>query len=304
MHVNTPKIVSIGEVLWDVFPDRKCFGGAPANFACHAAIQGAHIAVVSAVGADQHGRDAIEMMRRFDIDIRCVDTVRNAPTGTVSVNVDSAGKPSFIIHENSAWDYIKWTSQVETLVEATDAIYFGTLGQRSKLSRDTLSQSLEIARTTNTLRLVDINLREPFYDREIIRQSLGFANLLKLSNDELPMVLSACGIASDTSIEKQLCCLRDQYSLDLIVMTCGEEGAILITPDAVISQHATPTTLKDTVGAGDSFAAAFLLGVLRGHSYEQVLGKACDVAAATCSHVGAVPKIESKGLGRPASVTD
>ena len=291
MPVNTPNIVSIGEVLWDVFPDRSCFGGAPANFACHAAIQGAHVSVVSAVGADQYGRDAINTLRRFNIDVQCVDTVEDAPTGIVHVEVDSAGKPNFIIHENSAWDCIALTPQMESLAGAADALYFGTLGQRSKLSRTTISRAIEIARTTNALRLVDINLRQPFYNRDIIRQSLGFANLLKLSNEELSIILSACDIAADQSLEKRLFHLRDRYNLDLIAMTCGAEGALLVTPDTVLSQRAIPTTLKDTVGAGDSFAAAFLLGVLLGDSYDQILKKACEVAAATCSHIGAVPKI-------------
>ncbi len=288
--MDIPKIVSFGEVLWDIFPAGEQFGGAPANFACHAAILGANVTMVSAVGSDRHGREAIEILRGFGIDVGLIQTVPNLPTGTVSVAVDTAGKPSFAIHENSAWDRLGWTDQIESRVREADAVYFGTLGQRSSLSRNTIRCGIRTAcEKTGAARLVDINLRSPHFDGQLIRDSIELANILKLSDDELPEVVSACGIDFAAPVETQLREILRSGDLDLLVMTRGADGAVLVTADGIVSQQGMPVKVKDTVGAGDAFAAAFLLGVLRADTHDEVLRTACKVAAATCSHAGAVP---------------
>jgi len=288
--VAHPNVVSFGEVLWDLFPDGQQFGGAPANFACHASMQGASVTMISAVGADQRGRKALEILQGFGIDVSLVQTVPDAPTGTVSVTVDSAGKPTFMIHEDSAWDRMTWTDQIESRVVAADAVYFGTLGQRSETSRDTIRRAIQTARKSGIPSAVDINLRALFFDDELIRESIDLASILKLSDDELPEVISACGIESDAPVETQLCGLLESNDLDLVVMTRGPEGAVLATAHGIVRQQGIPVSVKDTVGAGDAFVAAFVLGVLRGEPHDLVLRTACEVAAAVCAHAGAVPE--------------
>lgn len=287
--MKRPTIISLGEVLWDVFPDGEQFGGAPANFACHAAIQSAKVAMVSAVGNDWHGHEAIKILRDYSIDTNLIQTIAEAATGTVSVTLDSAGKPTFNIHENSAWDFVAWTNEVESQVREADAIYFGTLGQRCKTSRATIRRAIELAGEAGVTRILDINLRSPFFTADLIRESVQLASILKLSDDELPEVISACGIESSVPTETQLRSLLESSDLECVVMTCGAKGAILVTPGRIISQQGISTKVIDTVGAGDSFAAAFLLGVLRNEPHDKVLHAACEKASVTCSHGGAVP---------------
>lgn len=291
------KIVALGEVLWDLFPDGERFGGAPANFACHAAILGAEVSMVSAVGDDRHGRGAIDILRESGIDISLLQVIPNAPTGTVGVVLDSAGKPTFTIHEGSAWDRIAWNEELESRVEASDAVYFGTLGQRSEVSRNTIRRCVETARAAGVPRVVDINLRPPFFDSAMIRESIQLASILKLSDDELSEVCVACDIQPHGQPDTLLRQLVDARHLDLVVMTRGAKGAVLATSDEVIEQPGIPTIVRDTVGAGDSFTAAFLLGLLRGEPHQQNLFTACSIAAAVCSHSGAVP--DKSDISRP-----
>jgi len=287
--MKQPQIISLGEVLWDLFPDHECFGGAPANFACHAAILGGDVAMVSAVGDDRYGRQAIEILRGFGIDVSLLQVIPDAPTGTVGIVLDEGGRPTFTIHEGSAWERISWNEALESRVTKVDAVYFGTLGQRSEVSRNAIRRCVEAARTAGVPRVLDINLRRPFFDSAIIRESIQLASILKLSDDELCEVCIAFGICSTTHPNAILREFVDTQDLDLVIMTRGAKGAVLATPNEVIEHSGIPTVVIDTVGAGDSFTAAFLLGLLRGESHPQNLCTACTVAAAVCSQSGAVP---------------
>ena len=284
-----PRILSCGEVLWDLFPEGARFGGAPANFACHAALLGGDVTMLSAVGKDIRGDEAVTILRGFGVEIFLVQRIADAITGSVGVNVDTAGKPSFEIHAGSAWDLINWTDALEAKLSEVDAIYFGTLGQRGAVSRATIRRALELARERGILRVHDVNLRSPFYDAALIRESIAQASVLKLSDDELSEVATACGIALDTKPEATLRSLLTRFGLHLVVMTRGAEGALFVSPNGVIDQPGIPTTVVDTVGAGDSFTAAFVLGILRGDAPEVILQKACEIASAVCSQSGAVP---------------
>ena len=287
--METPRILSCGEVLWDLFPEGARFGGAPANFACHAAILGGAVTMLSAVGNDARGDGAITILQGFGIDASLVQRIADVPTGSVGVSVDVAGKPSFEIHAGSAWDRIAWTGVLETRIAEVDAIYFGTLGQRADVSRATIRRALTLAKTRGILRVLDVNLRAPFYDAALIRESVALASVLKLSDDELPEVAAACGIASDAKSEITLRNLLTHFALDLVVMTRGARGALLVSADDALDQPGIPTKVVDTVGAGDSFTAAFVLGLLRGDAREVILRKACEIASAVCSQSGAVP---------------
>lgn len=288
--MTRPKIISLGEVLWDLFPDGARFGGAPANFACHAAILGGDVSMVSAVGNDDRGRQALEILGGCGIDLSLTQTVSDAPTGTVGIQLDANGKPTFTIHENSAWDQLAWNESIESGIMSADAVYFGTLGQRSPQTRQTIRQSVAAAQNASIPRIVDINLRAPFFDDELIRTSVRGASILKLSDDELPNVCSALDIDRSGSTDSQLNAILRAGQLDWVVMTRGAEGAVLVGPEGSVSQAGIKTTVRDTVGAGDSFTAAFLTGLLRGDPHCQILENACRVAANVCAHVGAVPE--------------
>jgi fructokinase len=294
---DKPRILSCGEVLWDLCPEGARFGGAPANFACHAAILGGQVTMLSALGMDARGDDAVAMLKRFEIDTSLVQRIADAPTGSVGVSVDSAGKPSFEIHARSAWDRIAWTSALEARLAEVDAIYFGTLGQRGEMSRTTIRQALRLAKTRGILRVLDVNLRRPFYDAALIRESIAQASVLKLSDDELGEVSTACGIALDVNPEATLRSLLTGFGLGLVVMTRGAKGALLVSADGVVDQPGIPAKVVDTVGAGDSFTAALAIGLLHGDERPGILRNACATASAVCSRSGAVPEMSGGRFG-------
>ena len=291
--MKRPTIISLGEVLWDLFPDGERFGGAPANFACHAAIQGADVTMLSAVGDDKNGHDAIGILSANGIDVSLMQIIPDAPTGTVGVALDNNGKPTFVIHQGSAWDRLVWNDAIASRIAIVDAIYFGTLGQRDVISRTTIRRAVEAAATKGIPCILDINLRPPFFDAEMIRNSVQLASILKLSDDELVEVCSACRISETDQPEGDLRGLLEFGSLDMVVLTRGENGAVLVTHEGMITQDGINRNVIDTVGAGDAFTAAFLVGELRGYPHDQNLRKSCDVAAATCAHPGAVPGARS-----------
>jgi fructokinase len=287
---NQPSIISLGEVLWDLFPEGARFGGAPANFACHAAALGGEVTMISAVRDDLRGHEAVAILRKYGIHTGLIQISANAPTGTVGIKLDDDGKPSFTIHEGSAWDPLAWMPELETRVEQADAVYFGTLGQRGALSRDTIRRTLDVAKKAGIQRVLDVNLRTPFFDDSMIRESIEQANVLKLSDDELATVCAASDIPRSEPPEALLRRLLQQYHLDLVVLTRGAQGALLVTPDQTIDQPGIPVIVCDTVGAGDSFTAALVLGLLRNDHYDKILNDACTLAAEVCATPGAVPR--------------
>ena len=286
-----PHLVSLGEVLWDVYPDGEQFGGAPANFACHAALLGADVTIVSAVGGDRRGSRAVEILQGFGVATDLVQVKPNAATGSVAVELNQAGKPTFTIGEDSAWDRLSFTEALNSRIAESQAVYFGTLGQRCPTSRETIRQALDAAIRARIDRILDINLRAPFFDDAMIRDSVRLASILKLSDEELPQVCSACQVGIGDAPERSLRRLVETQGLDRVVMTRGEGGAVLVSRDGVVDQPGIPATVVDTVGAGDSFTAAFLLGMLRGETHDQMLRGACEVASKVCSHSGAVPAL-------------
>jgi fructokinase len=191
MTKRQPTVVSLGEVLWDVFPDGPRFGGAPANVACHAAAFGARSVMVSQVGSDQLGNQAIEALRERGVVTDYVSVSATHPTGTVVVELDAAGKPSFSIGENVAWDHLVWSEQLGQLAAQTDAVCFGTLGQRCESSRRVIEQFVSQT-PRSALRILDVNLRPPFDADAPVETSLEKANILKLSDDELDRIATAC----------------------------------------------------------------------------------------------------------------
>ena len=280
----------MGDGLWDLFPDGSRFGGATANYACHASILGADVHMVSGVGEDERGEALLQVYQKHGVSTDLVQVLKDYPTGVVNVELTESGLPTFTIGENAAWDHWEWNDEIEGTVRQADVLYFGTLGQRGESSREGIRRALAMAQDQNIPRILDINLRAPFFDDELIRESIALCSVLKLSDEELERVTQACGLDSslgDTAILDEL---RSKFDLDLVVMTRGAEGAVLISEKGVVEQPGEPATVVDTVGAGDSFTASMTLGLLKGKDFPQILKDACKVAAGVCSHAGAVPE--------------
>ncbi len=287
--MKRPRILALGEILWDLFPEGERLGGAPANFACHVALLGGDVSILSAVGEDDRGRRALGILQHYGVDTSLVEIVPDVPTGTVGVTVDGFGKPSFTIYPGAAWDGIRWNAAIESQLDRTDAVYFGTLGQRCEKSKSTLRRVLDVAMAASIPRVLDVNLRAPFYDARLIRESIEAASILKLSDEELDIVCSAVEIPKDKSCDTRLRLLMSKMHLDMVVLTRGAEGAMLVSAEGGFQQPAVTTTVQDTVGAGDAFTASILLSMLADEPLAEALKRACALAADTCAHAGALP---------------
>ena len=282
-----PIVVGLGEVLWDLLPDGRQLGGAPANFAWHAQCLGAAGAVVSAVGGDELGREILVCLDAMHLDRSHVAVDAKHPTGTVTVALDAGGKPHYTINEQVAWDDIPAADGVLALAGRADAVGFGSLAQRANISRRTIRAFLAAVRP-RCIRLFDINLRKPFIDRQVIVESLGLTDVLKLSDDEMPVLADLLGLpGSETEF---LAAMIDRFGLDMVILTKGRHGSRLRTPKADCSRAGVETVVADTVGAGDSFNAAVTIGLLAGHDIERINDCANRLAAFVCSQKGATPR--------------
>jgi fructokinase len=289
--MSRPVIVGLGEVLWDVFPDGPRFGGAPANFACSAAGLGQHqfdVAMASAVGHDELGQRALGELRNHQVNVSAVARV-NYPTGQVHVTPDHEGHASYQFALNTAWDHLLWSNGLEQLARRADVVCFGTLGQRSDLSRQTIRRFLASTRPT-CLRLLDVNLRSPFWDDEVVLESLRLANAFKLNDTELPIIASVLELQGNDEDVLQQIIVR--CSLKFAALTRGANGSFLLRATGERSDLAGQTiTVVDTVGAGDSFTAAVAVGVLSGMTLDAINRWASDVAAFVCTRPGATPRL-------------
>lgn len=283
------RILSFGDMLWDLFPEGPRFGGAPGNYACHAARLGGEVYMVSGVGAGERGTAALEVLKGQGVKDDLVQRLENYPTGIVTVEVDEGGKPTFEIGEDAAWDHWEWNQAIEEKVRQADAVCYGTLGQRGQKTREGIRKAMQVAKEEGIMRVHDVNLRPPFFDDAVIRDSLALCSVYKLSDDELERVCQACGIPLSDDPLESLRAILEKYSLEVLVMTKGPEGAVLLTGDSTFEQPGVKADIVDTVGAGDSFTAALTLGLLRKDPFPQILRDACEVAARVCSHAGAVP---------------
>ena len=295
-----PLLVGLGEVLWDLLPAGKRLGGAPANFAYHADAQGGRGVVASCVGDDPLGQEIVDQLRQLGLTTDYVALDPDHPTGTVSVELDEHGKPTYVIHHPVAWDFIPSQPELLALAETTDVVCYGSLAQRSSTSRETIQAFL--ARVPKeSLRIFDINLRQEYYDQEIITDSLKAASILKLNDEELPVVARMFMIPLPESVldregeEEENAALRillERFNLDLIALTKGSAGAKLVTAREVASHPGVPVEVVDTVGAGDSFTAAMAIGLLEGRDLITILNRASRIAAFVCSSRGATPSYE------------
>jgi fructokinase len=282
-----PVVIGLGEILWDVYPDEARFGGAPANFAIQAAALGAEAWTVGSVGADDLGRRALERLRERAV--RCETVQQDAihPTGTVAVTLDESGKATYQFAADTAWDHLDWSDAVSGVAARCDAVCFGTLGQRSPRSRQTIRRFVQ-ATPAAALRVFDVNLRQTFYDADTLVESLRLATVLKLNDEELPVVARLCGLQT-AAPRDQLAELLRRFDLRLIALTRGGEGSLLATPTELNGCPAPPTDLVDTVGAGDAFTATLVMGLLADRPLSEINRHANAVAAYVCSQKGASP---------------
>ncbi len=280
-------VIGLGEILWDLLPGGKELGGAPANFAYHAQALGARSCVVSCVGADALGDEILRLLDNAVLDRTYLAVDKNHPTGTVSVTLDSNGVPSYIIHKDVAWDFIPWSNELEEVAANGDAVCFGSLCQRSAISRETVQKFLSCM-PENSLRVFDINLRQSYYSLDVIRESLTRSNVMKLNDEELPILGKMLELS--VNIDEALAELAERYSLKLIALTRGSHGSILYTPNQTSEHPGYLAKIVDTVGAGDSFTAAIVMGMLNGTDLDKINDTANRLAAFVCSQKGAMPK--------------
>ncbi len=286
---NEYTVVGLGEILWDLLPSGKQLGGAPANFAYHAQALGAEGIVVSCVGDDDLGREVLDRLGDVNLKTNHIAIDREHPTGTVSVELDAQGKPTYVIHENVAWDFIPYNHALDDLAGRADVVCFGSLCQRSSVSRATVQRFLETTQP-DCLRIYDINLRQHYYSRDIVDAMLRLSNILKLNDEELPVVAQLLSLKGDDNHILQE--LQQRYHLKLIVLTRGPEGSTLFAADHSSTQKIGESlTIADTVGAGDSFTAAVAMGLLAGHDLDTINRAANRLAAYVCTQKGAMPTV-------------
>lgn len=279
-------IVGLGEILWDVFPERKVLGGAPANFAYHASQFGFNGYIVSAIGEDLLGKEILSGME--DKGLNYLIETTDYPTGTVEVTLNKAGVPQYEILENVAWDNIPFTARTENLAKNTQTVCFGSLAQRSAVSRETIRKFLALM-PEDSLKIFDINLRLNYYTKEIIEESLQMANAMKINDEEVIKVAALFGWDGD---EQEICKkLLGEYNLDILILTKGTDGSFVFTPTITSYQPTPKVHVADTVGAGDSFTATFVAAYLHGERIEDAHQLAVEVSAYVCLQHGAMPKL-------------
>ena len=282
-------IVGLGEALWDLLPAGPQIGGAPANFAYHAGQFGYPAYAVSAVGKDELGDKLLNAFAEKKLNTLIPQIDR--PTGTVEIALDDAGVPQFTICEEVAWDYIPATPQLDELARQTIAVCFGSLAQRSNVSRETIYRFLEMMPADNAvLKVFDMNLRQHFYSREVLEASLYYCNVLKINEDELPVLVRMFGINGDTEVEQCRCILRD-FHLRLVILTQGARGSYVFSREEESYIETPRVEVADTVGAGDSFTGSFVGSLLTGKSLREAHTVAVRVAAQVCTLQGAMPEI-------------
>ncbi|MGN6615847.1 MAG: carbohydrate kinase family protein [Ilyomonas sp.] len=290
--MQKPVIIGLGEVLWDMLPSGKQLGGAPANFVYHAACLGAEAYIVTGIGNDELGKEILDTFSQRNISVQYVETV-TYPTGTVDVALDEAGVPKYSIVENVAWDHIPYSEKTELLVQKAHAVCFGSLAQRNDASKKTIHRFLQHT-TKDCLKVFDINLRYPFYSKDVIASSLKDANILKVNDEELGLLAAMFSLPQNQTeiIER----LFEQYSFELIAVTAGVNGSSLYTKENESFLPTPVINVADTIGAGDSFTAAMITGLLNKLSLTDLHQRAMQLAAYVCTNPGAMPLYEAEVL--------
>ncbi|MGP1590186.1 MAG: carbohydrate kinase family protein [Prevotella sp.] len=279
-------IVGLGEALWDCLPDGKKLGGAPANFAYHTGQFGLNTLAVSALGEDPLGTETLEELKSKGINY--LMPLVDYPTGSVQVELDNAGVPTYDIKEGVAWDNIPFTPELEEVAKHCSCVCFGSLAQRSSVSRQTIQKFVE-ATPESCLKIFDINLRQNFYTKDIICNSLKQANILKINDEELVTIGRLFGYPG-LDMENKCWLLLGKYNLDMLVLTCGVNGSYVFAPNLLSFRETPKVEVADTVGAGDSFTGTFAAAILNGIAIPEAHQLAVEASAFVCTQHGAMPQ--------------
>ncbi len=280
-------IVGLGEALWDVLPEGKKLGGAPANFAYHTGQFGLDTLAVSALGEDRLGDETIAAIEEQGLNYMMPRVPY--PTGTVQVTLDDEGIPAYDIKENVAWDNIPFTDEMKAVAQNCRAVCFGSLAQRNVVSRGTIKKFLS-ATPDDCMKIFDINLRQSFYTKEVIDESLHLCNVLKINDEELVVIGRMFGYPG-LDMQDKCWLLLGKYNLDILVLTCGVNGSYVFTPGSMSFYETPKVEVADTVGAGDSFTGTFCACILKGKSVADAHRIAVDASAFVCTQKGAMPKL-------------
>ena len=292
MKAEPFKIVGLGELLWDLLPAGKQLGGAPANFAYITTLLGDEGIAASCVGSDDLGDEAIRRLTQLGVSTTFIQRDPNHPTGKVNVKVDT-GQPSFEICAPVAWDFLEWTAQWQKLAEQADAVCFGSLAQRSAVSRSTICCFLD-ATPAPALRVFDVNLRQNFYTKEILSNSMQRARIAKLNHEEVPRIMQLFGLEhldNESSAQR----LLSLYSLELVCVTRGQAGSLLVGKQSCSQHPGFSVKVRDTIGAGDAFTAALVHEFLRRSSLDHMNAVANRIGAWVASEAGAMPILKPGG---------
>ena len=287
-------IVGLGEVLWDLLPQGKQLGGAPANFAYISGVLGHRAIVASATGADALGRDLRRRLAELKLDTSFVQMDPIHPTGTVKVRLDANGQPEYEIERDVAWDFLEWTPQWEQLAAQADAICFGSLAQRSAVSQSTVRSFLAGSRS-EAIRIFDVNLRQNFYSAEVLRESFRLANVAKLNDSELPVVMRSLDLSGDDERTSAASLLR-AFGLKLVCVTRGARGSLLVREGECDEHQGFAVRVQDLVGAGDAFTATLAHHVLRGSPLRVVNEAANRMGAWVASQAGGTPRWDAQAV--------
>jgi fructokinase len=282
-------VIGLGEALWDVLPEGKKLGGAPANFAYHAGqfLGQANTMAISALGEDKLAEETIAALEEHGLQYTMPRVPY--PTGTVQVELDEQGIPTYDIKENVAWDNIPLDDDIQEIAKNCRAVCFGSLAQRNVVSRETIHRFLDLT-PEDCLKIFDINLRQQFYTKEVIKESLLRCNILKINDEELVLIGRMFGYPG-LDIENKCWLILGKYNLDMLVLTCGTNGSYVFTPGAMSFQETPKVKVADTVGAGDSFTGSFVGSILNGKSVPEAHKTAVQVSAFVCTQNGAMPVV-------------
>ena len=284
---NKRMIVGLGEALWDVLPEGKKLGGAPANFAYHTGQFGLDTLAISALGEDRLGDETIAAIEEQGLNYMMPRVPY--PTGTVQVTLDDEGIPAYDIKENVAWDNIPFTDEMKAVAQNCRAVCFGSLAQRNVVSRGTIKKFLS-ATPDDCMKIFDINLRQNFYTKEVIDDSLHLCHVLKINDEELVVIGRMFGYPG-LDMQDKCWLLLGKYNLDILVLTCGVNGSYVFTPGSMSFYETPKVEVADTVGAGDSFTGTFCACILKGKSVADAHRIAVDASAFVCTQKGAMPKL-------------
>ena len=288
-------IVGLGEALWDVLPEGKKLGGAPANFAYHAGqfLGMDNTIAVSALGEDKLADETEEAIKEHSLNYLMPRVPY--PTGTVQVTLTGDGIPTYDIKENVAWDNIPFTDEMKEIAKNARAVCFGSLAQRNVVSRENIHKFLD-ATPEDCVKIFDINLRQQFYTKEVIQESLKRCNILKINDEELVLIGRMFGYPG-LDIENKCWLILGKYNLDMLVLTCGTNGSYVFTPGQMSFQETPKVEVADTVGAGDSFTGSFVGSILNGKPVPEAHKTAVQVSAFVCTQNGAMPIVPDRLKG-------